>query len=214
MKLRMHRFVIGALATAATTLTGVAMAGTSGMDVPPTVEISSLHLSGSACPAGTAYVELSEDLQSFVVIYDEFHASAGPGVPLQESVKSCTATINLSFPAGWSWTVSSVAYSGSAQMDSSVTGRFSSKLSFPGQLPVSREVRLPGPTLTGGQDFDLVGDYTISNWSPCGRIRPMTALATVQVDNSANRRRAGVIRVSQQTGEFQMVFNIDWRRCY
>ncbi|EYF08833.1 DUF4360 domain-containing protein [Chondromyces apiculatus] len=214
MKLKMHRLVIGALATAAMTLTGAAMAGIPGVDVPPNVTISSLNLNGSACPPGTAYVELTEDLQAFVITYDEFHATAGPGVPLQESVKSCTATINLSFPAGWSWTVSSVAYSGSAQLDSYVTGRFSSKLSFPGQLPVSREVRLPGPTLVGGQDFDLVGDYTIANWSTCGRNRPMTALATVQVDNSANRRRSGVIRVSQQTGEFQMVFNIDWRRCY
>ncbi|AKT43038.1 DUF4360 domain-containing protein [Chondromyces crocatus] len=211
MSFMANRKCIGLLATAAMAMAGVMIPSVASAD--PDVRIDRITLRGPACPEGTAYVEVTPDRQAFVITYDEFHASAGPGVPPQESVKGCTALIDLDFPPGWSWTISSIAYSGSAQLDQRVAGRFSARLSFPGQRPVMKEVRMLGPTPPGGQDFDLLGDYDIFAWSPCGLKRPMTALATVQVDNSADRHRGGVVRVSQETGAFQMVFHVDWRRC-
>ena len=214
MKLKMNRMGIGFLAVVATTVAGVGLSsGEAEAQTPPDVQIKSITFRGAGCPEGTAHVQVTEDKKAFVASFDEFQVSAGPGVPLSESLKGCTATITLSFPAGWSWTVSDIAYLGSAQLDAGVVGRFSARLSFPGQLPVSKEVRMPGPTPIGGKDFALKGTYDIFAWSPCGLERPMTALATAQVDNSSDRSRSGLVRVSDQTGDFRLIFYIQWKHC-
>jgi len=214
MNMRSNRVMIAAMAVAAATLSGVGLTRTAEAQGPPQVEIKDIELRGGAgCPEGTAVTYVTEDRQAFVITYDEFAVAAGPGIPPEQNVAACTATIILKVPPGWSWTVSRIVYSGSAQLDDDVTGRMSAKLSFPGQRPVAKEVRLKGPTPAGGKDFDLVGEYDILAWSRCGSERPMTALASAQVDNSADRNQSGIVRVSQQTGEFQMVFYIGWRRC-
>ena len=177
---------------------------------PADVSIRRITLSGPACPEGTATVNLFDNNRAFVIVFNEFRVEAGPGTTGADSSKHCVATIELDFPAGYTWTVSQTAYRGNAILGSSVNARFRSRLSFPGQRSVSGDVVLLGPQLS---DFELLARYDLRTWAPCGRTVPMTATATAQVDNTANPTQSGIITVEQQDGTFDMVFNLNWGLC-
>jgi len=205
-----RKMCVAALAAAAG-LIGVGSASTAQAEPPPGVSISRVSLRGPACPPGTATVDLLRDNTAFVITYNEFNVEAGPDVPLPESSKHCVAIIGLDYPAGWTWTVSSIVYRGSMILADGVNGRLRTRISFPGMPSVSREVRKYGPFLG---DFELAARYDIQTWAPCGGGRlPMTMTATAQVDNVRYRNRSGLVTVEQQDGTFDMICNLQWRRC-
>lgn len=214
MNNKANRVGIGALAVAAAAFSGVGLTTTNEAQAQatPEVTIKDIKLRGAGCPEGSATAERL-DATSFAVFYDAFSISAGPGIPPEQNIANCTAIITLEVPQGWTWTVTSIDYSGSARLDDGVYGRMSARLSFPGQRPVSEQVVLPGPTSPGGQDFDLPAQFDLLTWSRCGSEAPMLALATIQVDNSADRTRSGTVQVAQQTGDFALQFHVGWRRC-
>src|SRR5690242_2282373 len=77
-------------------------AGTSSATPDPnTITIKKLSYGGTGCPAGTASVNLSEDATSFTLIFDQFLAQIGPGIPLAESRKNCQVNLTLHVPQGF-----------------------------------------------------------------------------------------------------------------
>lgn len=205
-----RKMYVAALAAAAGMI-GVGSASTAQAEQPPRVSIASINLRGPACPPGTATVDLLRGNTAFVITYNEFNVEAGPDVPLPESSKHCVAIVGLDYPAGWTWAVSSIVYRGNMILGDAVSGRLRTRLSFPGSPSVSKEVRQSGPFLG---DFELPARYETQVWAPCGGGRlPMTMTATAQVDNTRSRSRSGLVTVEQQDGTFDMICNIQWRRC-
>lgn len=215
MNIKANRVGIGALALAAAAFSGVGLTTTNEAQAQatPEVTIKDIKLRGAGCPEGSATADVFPDKKSFGIFYDAFNVSAGPGIPPEQNIANCTAIITLEVPRGWSWTVTSIDYSGSAQLDRDVYGRMSARLSFPGQAPARKEVRLPGPTPLGGRDFDLPAQFDLLTWSRCGDEAPLLALATIQVDNSRDRNQSGTVQVAQQTGDFAIRCHVGWRRC-
>jgi len=181
-------------------------------EVPDYLRIKRIDYRGPACPAGTVDISLVADNTRFIVIFDVFNVEAGPDAPLTESSKFCNLLIYPDYPAGWTWTVASIAYRGNAILSEAVKGRFRARYSFPGLRSVSQDVVLFGPYLG---DFDLLQPLDVFTWAPCGagEPAPMTVTSTGQVDNTANRNKKGLLTVEQTDGAFKLVVNLKWRRC-
>ena len=201
-----------AVLAAAAGLIGVGGASTAQAQQPPNVSIASVDLRGRLCrDPGQSEVDLVAGNTAFIIKFNEFNVAAGPGIPLTDKTKSCTAIVALNYPARWTWAISDIAYHGSMTLENyNVLGRFSARLSFPGTRTVSREVRRSGPFFG---DFDLTTHYDDLVWAPCRPGVPMTILMTAGLDNLRDRRREGAVNVSQSDGTFQARCHIRWRRC-
>lgn len=183
-------------------------------EAPEGVRIERIHYRGTGCPEGSTFVEVSPDRQSFVVIFEDFHAEAGPDVSPSQKISQCGLNLHLSYPPGWSFTTASVAYRGSAVLGLGVVARLDARLNMPGHPSSGAEQVLEG-TGTGPQDFDLIQRVDDGRWSPCSRrgTLPVNIVAKAEVDNSADRSKIGVISVAQEDGVFDVAFNVRWRRC-
>ena len=89
---------------------------------PSQVYIRNISYAGSGCPAGSTSQDISPDLKAFTLLFDQFVASAGPGIALPESRKNCQITVDLVYPQGWSYTVFSADYRGYASLTPGSTG--------------------------------------------------------------------------------------------
>ncbi len=67
---------------------------------PSGAYIHSIAYSGTGCPAGSVGQSLSSNRLSFTLIFDQFVASHGSGVPSSEWSKDCELTLSLFVPAG------------------------------------------------------------------------------------------------------------------
>jgi hypothetical protein len=72
---------------------------------PSQVYVQSISYGGSGCPQGTVGQSISDDRTTFTLIYDQYIASTGPGVPITESRKNCQLNVNLHVPQGWTFTI-------------------------------------------------------------------------------------------------------------
>jgi hypothetical protein len=70
---------------------------------PSEVYVQSISYGGNGCPQGSVGSSFSNDRKSFTLIFDQFVASMGPGVPIVESRKNCRLNLNLHVPSGWSF---------------------------------------------------------------------------------------------------------------
>jgi len=83
--------------------------------------VKAITYAGSGCPQGTAGTSISNDRQTFTLIFDSFVSSMGAGVPEEEKTKGCTVTLRLHLAAGWqTWTQAAVRR-GYAQLPAGAT---------------------------------------------------------------------------------------------
>src|SRR3954463_5604665 len=92
------RLLLGAVLS----LSAVASASAQNPD-PSSPFFLSLRYSGSGCPQGTVGQSLSGDRQTFTLIFDNFVASKGPGVPITENRKNCLLVLSTHTPDGQMW---------------------------------------------------------------------------------------------------------------
>lgn len=90
------------------------------------VYIDSISYGGSGCPQGSVGQSFANDRQSFTLIFDQFVASSGPGVPVTESRKNCQINLNVHVPAGQSLATATFDYRGYVGVPSDVTATSSS----------------------------------------------------------------------------------------
>jgi hypothetical protein len=87
-------------------------------DRPP-AKIQSIAYGGTGAPQGSVGQTISDDRETFTLIFDSFIASQGPGVPITEGRKSAEFTFTLATPHGRS--VFSETVRGYAQLPAGVT---------------------------------------------------------------------------------------------
>jgi hypothetical protein len=119
---------------------------------PSQVYINGITYGGTGCPQGTLSSFISADRQTFVkfrtftaiiadlfvsyrftLIFDEYVASIGPGVPITENRKNCQLDIDLQYPSGFQYSVFNADYRGYAALDANVTGTQQSTYYFSGR---------------------------------------------------------------------------------
>jgi hypothetical protein len=180
---------------------------------PGTVFVKQINFAGTGCPAGSVAGSLSPDQQAFTLLFDSFVADAGPGVPITENRKNCQLDVQIHYPQGWTFTLTTVDYRGYGQLDQGVTGLQKSTYFFQGDLRQASA----STAFNGVMDRD----YTIRDivpmtalvWAPCGANRNLEINAEVRVNNSANRQGEGELTIDSINGKVQQIYGIQWARC-
>ncbi len=83
--------------------------------------IQAISYGGSGCPQGTVGQSISNDRQTFTLIFDTFIASTGPNVPATENSKTCEVTLRLHLAPGWQTWSQSFARRGYVQLSAGST---------------------------------------------------------------------------------------------
>lgn len=182
-------------------------------EVPDYVKLRSIAFAGSGCPAGSVAGNVSQDLTAFTLLFDQYIAEIGPGVPFSEKRKNCQLNIDFDFPQGWSYSLLTLDYRGYVALDTRVTGTQQSSYYFQGQFTTAR-LRTPmvGPIDQDYQIRDVLGLSSVV-WSPCGARRSLNINSEIRLDNSRNRLGRGLMTTDSIDGNVKLIYGIQWRRC-
>jgi hypothetical protein len=177
---------------------------------PRQVYIESLISGGTGCPQGTVGKSISNDRQTFTLIFDNFVASIGPGIPVTENRKACQLNIKLRYPPGWSYAIMSSDYRGFVSADRGVTAAHKSLYYFAGQTQqISTASNFVGPVSKDYVASDRVG--TIA-WAPCGLSANLNIKGAVELRaNNSNAR--GQMTQDSHDGKVTQILRFQWRRC-
>lgn len=72
-------------------------------------------------------------LYRFTLIFDQYVASIGPGVPVTQNRKNCQLNINMQYPGGFQYSVLSTQYRGYVGLDPGVNALQSATFYFSGR---------------------------------------------------------------------------------
>lgn len=209
MKIFSKSFTLIGIASVMLTTSTMSLANT-----PPWVQIRDISYAGSGCPVGSVAENLASDYKAFTLLFDQYFAEVGPGVPYKEKRKNCQVIVDLDFPQGWSYTIFEVDYRGYVSLDNGVQGVQKSTYYFQGQrqtAPLSTSMW--GPL---DKDYHIRDTLGISAlvWSPCGMNRALNINSQVRVDNRRNRNGFGLMTLDSLDGQLKHIYNVRWRRCW
>ncbi len=180
---------------------------------PLEVHIESLSYNGSGCPADSVTWNVTSDARAFQLVFSEYFASVGPGVPITESHKNCHVRARLHVPQGWSYAVAAIDYRGYVGLDPRVRATQRSIYSFSSE----RGQGTLQSTFVGPLDEDYLFRDEVPLvslvWSSCTETRDLHILTQVKVNNNRNRNGSGLITTDSIEGEVTQNVAIAWRRC-
>lgn len=90
---------------------------------PNEVYLHSVTYGGTGCPNGSVAQSFSNDRTSSILIFDQYLASSGSGVPIQEARKNCQLNLNLHVPPGAGNTVVTMEFRGYVQLTAGVAAQ-------------------------------------------------------------------------------------------
>ncbi|GBG76216.1 hypothetical protein CBR_g21964 [Chara braunii] len=185
------------------------------------VKIQSIRYGGSGCPPGSVSGGISSRGRMFTLLMSRFVASAGPGAALADARKNCQLDIRLSFPAGWSYTVTAISYRGYGRLDPGVIGVQKTSLFFQGRFGQDRtamtQFRGPMDNNYAIRDRALIGGGHVA-WSGCGGVtarRNLEVNSEVRVNTAlaTSGGKSGLMAVDDVTGSFATILHLTWQRC-
>jgi len=178
------------------------------------VTINSITYGGSGCPQGTVSQFISEDKQTFTLIFDSYIVDVGPGISISKNRANCQINVDLHYPAGFQWSIYTQDYRGYASLDKGVTGLQKATYYFSG---MSQQAST-STTFTGPQD----GDYLLTDtipfdsvvWSPCGSDGALNINSQIVVSNSGNKQGQGELTTDSIDGKVTFQYGIQWQTCH
>lgn len=119
------------------------------VDAPPAAPISLklLNSTGSGCRTGTVDVAASADNSAIVVRYSAaYEALVGPGAKPTDARKNCQLSVSTTPPAGYTYTIDAIGFSGTAHLQETATATMKSNFYSSGVLEHPRSRTIPGPS--------------------------------------------------------------------
>lgn len=188
---------------------GVSWAALADVPNPKEVYVRSISYGGRGCPQGSVGQSLSEDRTSLTLIFDEFVASVGPGVPVTEARKNCQISLDLFVPQGWQFSVADFEYRGYVQLPAGVTAAQQSLYYFPGEVQQGRgATAFVGPV---AKDYLVRDPIALQSWSPCGGVRPLNINTQIMIIGSSTA--PGQITMDSIDGKVRQILALQWRQC-
>ncbi|UQA62684.1 DUF4360 domain-containing protein [Polyangium aurulentum] len=181
--------------------------------IPDGVSITGLTYGGTGCKDGAVAVDLSPDYQALTIIFDKYVAQVGQGLDGADKRKFCHLVVQLDYPAGFSYALMKLDYSGYASLDYGVKAEQKSTYFFQG---FRKDDRFTFKTKLLGE-FD--GDYHVKDeletvsWSPCGKKRGLNVVTSVQVDNGRHKDAVGMITIDSIDASVKETYSLGWRKC-
>lgn len=201
---------------AAAVLTSLSQANAQNLKIGnPNLPNNGIIAGGTGCPQGTYSITSTPDGSAVTVIYDAFQVAASGRNSQGQANKAnafCQLTIPMGIPAGWSFSILDVNYSGFANVPSGGAFRVMPSYSFSGQTPVS-----PRPFVVYGP-FDNSYFYPtqvgILATSPCGGSANFSAKVRLEVaaGNNGAETTAGVDSTDLKAQTIA-VYRLSWNRC-
>lgn len=181
---------------------------------PSQVTIKRVTYSGPGCPAGTVAHNVAPDAKAFTLLFSEFIAEAGPGVPGGRNKTSCRVTVDFRYPSGWTYSLFKVDYRGFVSLESGVSAKKRSTYYFQAtpNLATVFEKNFRGPYDSDFQITDFAGMSEIV-WSSCERIRAFNIDTEISVSNTGLPDSTGLLTVDSVDGSLYHVYGIRWARC-
>ncbi|KAK6507122.1 hypothetical protein TWF481_005570 [Arthrobotrys musiformis] len=206
------KFSTSVIATSLLALVAAAPASTKadGPD-PKLVWIKGIATGGTGCPAGSVASQISSDRSTFTLIFDQYVASIGPGVPATEGRKNCQLNVHLRYPGGWQYSIFSATYRGYASLQNKQEGLQKSTYYFSGDSrQTSTQTLFKGPY---NSDYSLTDnvDQTSDVWSPCGMDGMLNINSQVRV--TGDMSKSGMLTTDSIDGKFTQIHSLVWRRC-
>ncbi|ELR07643.1 hypothetical protein VC83_02450 [Pseudogymnoascus destructans] len=99
---------------------------------PSQVYINSISYGGTGCPQGSVGSFISDNRQTFTLIFDSYVASIGPTVAATENRKNCQLNLDLQYPSG-QYSIFTTQFRGYAVLDKGVQGTQKATYYFSGQ---------------------------------------------------------------------------------
>lgn len=173
------------------------------------VEIKDIVVNGSGCPVGTAMAVVTNStkdgpIDSGYVIFDEFNVE-NPG----KERKFCNLAIDLKFPQGWSYTLTTVEAAGYAEIQRGVTAKITFEMAFRGTSAKSKLVSQQKGYWEGS--YHLVKHFPATVWSPCGKVLPLNLKYTATLSGKAKTEDTSILVLGNEAAKHP--FAIRWRRC-
>lgn len=181
----------------------------------PNLPNNGIIAGGDGCPQGTYSFTQTTDLTTLTIIYDAFQVTASGLNPQRQPNKAnkfCQLTIPMGIPAGWSFSILDVNYSGFASVPEGGAFRVMPSYSFSGQAPVMpRPFVQPGPF---DNSFFYPTQVGVIASSPCGGSANFSA--KVRLEAAAGFRGAETsagIDATDLKAKTLAVYRFGWNRC-
>lgn len=184
---------------------------------PSQIAIKNVTVSGTGCPAfvDTPYWTATRPggpADYFEVLFNDFVVSKGNNIPIGESRKQCTISVDVNIPQGFSFSLINVAWEGYGDIPAGYLGMQTASYQFPqfSNRAVAR-TRRTGPFVGNWYRDDQIA-VRASVWSPCGLEVPFHIKADMQL-RGFNANRQALMTTDQVTGVIRQIWGVRWRRC-
>jgi hypothetical protein len=177
------------------------------------VKITGLTYGGTGCKDGTVAASLSGDYEAITLIFDKYDAEIGGHADNSKKRRFCQILLDLEFPAGFSYSLVSLDYSGYASLDHGITAEQKSTYFFQG---FAKDERYSFKTKIQGVfdgDYDRHDELEMLAWSPCDKKRGLNIVTTLQLANRRNKDGVGLITLDSIEGVVKEKYGLRWRKC-
>lgn len=183
--------------------------------VPPPddqVVIDLVAMAGSGCRPGTADVAVSPDNTAFTVIYSDYLAQVGPGVPVADGRKNCQINVLVHVPQGFTFAIAKVDHRGYALLERGATAMQRANYYFQGMTQGSFVTHpLSAPLDDNWIATDEV-EVAAMVWRPCGELRNLNINTELRV-NKGTSTGTSFVTMDSTDGDIRTIYHFNWRRC-
>jgi Domain of unknown function (DUF4360) len=179
-----------------------------------TIKVEKVTYGGTGCPMDSARVEISPDQTAFTVIYDQFVAERGPGIPLTAGRKNCQLNILLHIPQGFTYAIAGVDYRGYNNLAAGASAEQKSSYYFTGEVPTaeSRTV-FAGPMDDTWQTRDEVETASLV-FAPCGVQRQVNINTQLKVTKGTSpASSSSFAQLDSEDGSIKQIYHLAFRTC-
>ena len=176
------------------------------------IEIDLVAMAGSGCKPGTADVAISPDNTAFTVIYSDYLAQAGPGVPITDGRKNCQLNVLVEVPNGLTFAIAKADYRGYALLQNGATATQRANYYFQGMSQSTyQSYRLPAPS---DGDWINTDQVPVASWvwHPCGALRNLNINTELRVSGGTSKS-ASYVTMDSTDGSIETIYHIGWKRC-
>lgn len=176
----------------------------------PGVSIKTVSYGGSGCPTGSVDATLGADASNVNLAFDSLVAFVSEGVPIDESRKSCVATITLQLPReAMHFAVQQAEFRGFVDLDDKVTAQMKSTVYTPRTEPVDFLNTWQGSLSENFRVTDATDKPVFS--INTGDTVTLEVVVDARADNSNNTKGQGLLATDTINRNTTIVLGLQWR---
>lgn len=176
------------------------------------VVIDLIAMAGSGCRPGTADVAVSPDNTAFTVIYSDYLAQAGVGVPVAEGRKNCQINVLVHVPQGFTFAIAKVDHRGYAFLERGASAIQRANYYFQGMSQGSYTTHpLSSPLDDNWIATDEV-EVAALVWRPCGELRNLNINTELRVSRGSSTGTS-FVTMDSTDGDIATIYHFKWQRC-